>query len=199
MPAPFAYHRLVVGYHGCDRSVAEDVLLRGRALKPSVNPWDWLGKGIYFWEHGPERALEFARWKQSRNEVDEPFVIGAHVHLGRCFDLTDTFATSQLGAFHSALADLLTGEGLPLPENVPGGAGDFDLIRRNLDCAVLNFGLDRYARLDPPVTYDTVRGVFVEGDAAFPGSKIFTKTHVQVAVRNRDCILGFFRPSGYGP
>ncbi len=58
MPPPLVYQRLVIGYHGCDRTVAEDVLLRGGTLKPSANPYDWLGKGIYFWEHGPDRGLE---------------------------------------------------------------------------------------------------------------------------------------------
>ena len=33
------------------------VLLRGEPLQPSENDYDWLGRGIYFWEHGPQRAL----------------------------------------------------------------------------------------------------------------------------------------------
>jgi hypothetical protein len=197
MPTPFAYHRLVVGYHGCDRAIGEEVLVRGQPLKRSINPWDWLGEGIYFWEHGPERALEFARWKKRRGEITEPFVLGAYIHLGQCFDLTDTVATRQLGAFYTALTERLAAAGLPLPSNEKGGPADFDLVKRFLDCAVLNFGLDRLSHTDPPVRYDTVRGVFPEGGEAYPGSKILMKTHVQVAVRNPDCILGYFRPTGY--
>ena len=44
----FNYQRLTVGYHGCDRSVAEDVLMDGKHLKANENTYDWLGKGIYF-------------------------------------------------------------------------------------------------------------------------------------------------------
>jgi len=55
------YQRTVIGYHGCDESVVKDVLLRGRTLRPSENDYDWLGRGIYFWEHGPRRAYEWAQ------------------------------------------------------------------------------------------------------------------------------------------
>jgi hypothetical protein len=40
---------------------------------------------------------------------------------------------------------------------------------------------------------DTVRGVFVEGVAAYPGSGIREKTHIQIAVRNGACVKGVFR------
>jgi hypothetical protein len=191
----FAYHRLVVGYHGCDRSVAEDVLLNGGSLKASVNDWDWLGAGVYFWEHGPERAREFATWKQRRGELSEPVVIGAYLHLGRCFDLTDRVATELLGEYFGAFSAHLTALGLRAPENVRGGPGDFDLVKRFLDCAVINFAMLEESKLGEH--YDTVRGVFVEGDAAYPGAKVFSKTHVQVAVRNPSGVLGYFKPAGY--
>jgi hypothetical protein len=97
----FAYHRLVVGYHGCDRSVAEDVLLNGGSLKASAND----------------------------------------------------------------------------------------------DCAVINFAMLEESKLGEH--YDTDRGVFVEGDPAYPGAKVFSKTHVQVAVRNPSCVLGYFKPADY--
>jgi hypothetical protein len=191
----FAYHRLIVGYHGCDRSVAEDVLLNGGSLKRSSNPWDWLGAGVYFWEHGPERAREFAEWKRTRGEVREPVVVGAYIHLGRCFDLTDRIAVEQLGLYYHALTAQLESNGGTLPENAPGGPSDFDLVKRYLDCAVINLAMFEEAAhgVDP----DTVRGVFIEGGLAFPGARVFAKTHVQVAVRNPACVLGYFKPSGY--
>lgn len=55
---PFA--RLVVGYHGCTERLARELLLGETpigAWRPSSNDWDWLGYGIYFWEHAPDRAL----------------------------------------------------------------------------------------------------------------------------------------------
>ena len=51
----------VLGYHGCDSEVGERVLAGEMELKPSTNPYDWLGTGIYFWENNPGRALAWAR------------------------------------------------------------------------------------------------------------------------------------------
>ena len=53
-------HRLstafVLGYHGCDQSIA-DRLLAGGAFRKSRNDYDWLGHGIYFWEANPLRGV----------------------------------------------------------------------------------------------------------------------------------------------
>jgi hypothetical protein len=194
MSGAFTYHRTIVGYHGCDRAVGERVLLDDGMLKASDNDYDWLGRGIYFWEHGPKRAWEFAKWKHRRGEIEEPFVLGAYIHLGRCFDLTDTAATGMLSTYFDTLSQQLAGRGRSLPENRAAGRDDFDLVLRRLDCAVLNFAL---SELDlGGVRHDTVRGVFVEGSEAYPGARIFAKTHVQISVRNPSCILGYFRPAG---
>lgn len=55
----------ILGFHGCDESV-KDLLLLGKAkLKPSNNEYDWLGSGIYFWENDPDRALSYAKLLQN--------------------------------------------------------------------------------------------------------------------------------------
>ena len=38
----------VLGYHGCDAALAEEVLAGREILRPSRNDYDWLGEGIYF-------------------------------------------------------------------------------------------------------------------------------------------------------
>lgn len=62
-------------------------------------------------------------------------------------------------------------------------------MRRNLDCAVI--------RLVHEVTkdnsFDTVKGVFLEGKPIFEGSGFHDKTHVQICVRNPDSIIGVFK------
>jgi hypothetical protein len=196
--SPFAHHRLVVGYHGCDRETVERVLVRGEPLEPSDNPYDWLGTGVYFWEHGFERALEFARWKQSRGEVEIPAVLGAYIHLGRCFDLTDTWATQQLGRYHDDLVQRLNAAKRPVPANRKAGPEDFDLVLRHLDCAVINYALTSMDRrsLGGGPFFQTIRGVFVEGPPAYPGAGFHIKSHVQVAVRDPGSILGYFLPAG---
>lgn len=42
--------------------------------------------------------------------------------------------------------------------------------------------------------FDTVRGVFTEGGPAFEGAGIQLKSHIQVCIRNLNCIKGFFIP-----
>jgi hypothetical protein len=57
---PLTYQRNIIGYHGCDAIVVEKVLAGKARLNVSTNAYDWLGQGIYFWEHGPQRAYEWA-------------------------------------------------------------------------------------------------------------------------------------------
>lgn len=58
---------------------------------------------------------------------------------------------------------------------------------------VINWSLAELAKVG--MEYQTVRGVFVEGQPAYPGAGIMLKSHVQVAVRDQRCIIGFFRPN----
>ena len=51
---------LTVGFHGCDQSVVDKVVTGEDSLVASKNDYDWLGKGVYFWENNEERALEWA-------------------------------------------------------------------------------------------------------------------------------------------
>src|SRR6266404_7692711 len=92
------FARIVVGYHGCTELFARSLLLGElpvRDWRPSSNEWDWLGRGIYFWEHSPERALRWAREKY-RKPRDKPAVLGAVLQLGRCFDLLNESLTDRL-------------------------------------------------------------------------------------------------------
>lgn len=197
------HQSLVVGYHGCDRSVGEGVLMKNEHLAPKTNPWDWLGTGIYFWEGSPRRALAFAEEKKKRGwgevPIVDPYVIGAIINLGNCFDLTDIEAVRELPAHHALLLETLRATGAPIPENrSPRGDEHHDLVLRNLDCAVMNFAMDSFDRRAPAgrsCYYQTVRGVFLEGTPIYPGARIFEKTHVQIAVRDPACILGFFKPA----
>jgi hypothetical protein len=58
---------------------------------------------------------------------------------------------------------------------------------------VVDYTVSRVAEAEG-IRYQTVRGVFLEGEPAFPGSKIALKSHIQIAVRDPACILGFFSP-----
>ena len=183
------YNRIVVGYHGCDLSVATKILLDGDAFEQSTNDYDWLGKGTYFWEYGADRAYRFAEDQMPRGRIKTPAVLGALIQLGECFDLLDTRFTKDLAAFYGQWEAESRANGLALPVN-SGKTPDKKM--RRLDCAVLN----QYLKLAEEVgkKYDTVRGCFIEGDPVFETSGIHVESHIQIAVRNPACIVGVFKP-----
>ena len=180
---------LVLGYHGCDRKVGE-ALLAGEPFHTSENVWDWLGHGIYFWEANPRRGYEFAETLRNqadkRNKVKEPFVVGVAAQLGLCLDLTTSAGVDQVRIAYEGMSAVYAAQGRDLPANHP------DLLRRNLDCAVIEFiHAVRDSEQARPV--DSIRGIFVEGGPVFPTSGFYDRTHVQIAIRNPDCIKGVFR------
>ena len=175
-------------YHGCEAEVGESVLA-GEAMKPSERPYDWLGSGIYFWENDPLRALE---WARSKADVADPFIIGAVVALGKCLDLTTRESHKNLENAYESLMEASQESGLELPVNKKANPNDDDYLMRYLDRAVINH-LHKLNETEGRVSYDTVRGLFPEGDPVYPGALFRDKTHVQIAVRNPECILGVFR------
>jgi hypothetical protein len=188
----------VLGYHGCDASVAREVIDGNMPLLQSNREWDWLGPGAYFWEADPQRAAEFAEWKRSRGEIRDPTVVGAVIDLRECLDLTNRDDIELVGAAYDSFVQLNGTSGLPLPENQNAHDDPFaNLLLRYLDCAVFRH-LHQLVADTGTEEFDTVRGMFEEGDLAFPGSAIKAKTHTQIAVRNSDCIKGIFYPLAEG-
>lgn len=193
----------VLGYHGCDRSVAADAVLNGAGVLQSDRDYDWLGPGAYFWESDPRRALEWAKWKSKRGDYQHPAVIGAVIDLGNCLDLVVRENLDLLKQAHSSFLQVRQESGLPIPENRnPTGTKNKDRLLRFLDCAVLRHlhaTIDELAEHDESIRpFDTVRGMFVEGGRLYTGSGFHRKSHIQIAVRNADCIKGIFYPLDSG-
>ena len=116
------YHQpfTVIGFHSCDREVGLTVLNGQDELKPSNNPWDWLGEGIYFWEQNPGRALEYAlessQQKQfNRVPISTPFVLGANIELGNCLNLVESKSIEILRAAYEGLQKAVTEAGKIMP------------------------------------------------------------------------------------
>ncbi|PWU13946.1 MAG: hypothetical protein C5B50_18365 [Verrucomicrobia bacterium] len=194
--AKLSYQRTIIGYHGCDAKIADRVLAGTVQMKPSANAYDWLGEGIYFWEHGPRRAYEWAidQARLSGRKIQQPAVLGAKINLGVCLDLLDTANTRLLGKGFVEFRQLMQRNGIAMPKNRnAAGSRRGDRVLRFLDCAVIDFTVKDFAATEP--RYQTVRGVFVEGRPAFPGSKVALKSHIQIAVRDPACILDVFRPA----
>lgn len=188
----------VLGYHGCERRVGEAILDGKDHVTLSENVYDWLGHGAYFWENSAKRARDWADYltkhpPEPDKKITDPFVVGAIIDLGNCLDLTDAGSLEIIRVGYDEFRRTMEQAGAPLPKNEPALRGDVDLVKRHLDCAVVNFvHLLREREKNP---FDTVRGTFTEGGELYPGAKIMAKTHVQICVRNpKKSIKGYFRP-----
>ena len=186
----------VIGFHGCDASFAEQVVLGKKMLKMSAHDYDWLGHGIYFWENNLVRAQQWAEENSKRlhSTISTPGVLGAYLDLGYCLDLTDSESLEKLKVSYGALVLASQLSGLSLPKNVdPVRVQSKDRILRKLDCAVIE-ALHELNRMAGLPAFDSVRGVFWEGNELYPGAGFQEKNHIQIAVINPNCIKGFFLP-----
>ncbi len=182
----------VLAYHGCDRAVAEG-LLKDTPFQPSENDYDWLGSGVYFWETNPERALHWARHlqkirKDSTSPLADPYVVGAVIDLGYCLDLASTAGIAFVKAAYENFCANAKKNNLQIPKNQGGD----DLLARRLDCTVINY-IHTLNDLGEKPPFDTVRGVFFEGNRIYETSGFYEQTHIQICVRNLKNIKGIFR------
>ena len=186
----------VLGFHGCDEAVAEQVFAGTTDLKVSTNDYDWLGHGIYFWENNPGRAMQYARQLmahpvRSRATISKPAVIGAVIDLGVCMNLLDTDSLQLLEDSYRYLADALADSGQAMPANLTVGKAS-DLLLRKLDCAVIEW-VHLSREQQKLSAFDSVRSVFIEGEPLYPNAGFHKHNHIQLCVRNPSCIKGYFR------
>jgi len=163
--------RIVVGFHGTSIERAQSVLASGRFVR-SQNDYDWLGHGVYFWEHAPLRAWQWARQKYR----DRAAVLEAAIALGLCLDLSDVRYTHAVRLAYENLREAYIKAGKPLPANRNKA--------RLLDCLVLN-----YLTTHILPECETVRAPFLEGDPIYDGAVLCRQSHIQLVVRAHSCIL----------
>src|SRR5580698_3991122 len=113
---------LILGFHGCDRSVRDKLLINPDHYKISQKSFDWLGHGLYFWENNYDRALQ-----------------------------------AVIELLHDATLDQVRSE-----------------------IAAKGYSSHKI--------FDSTRGAFIEGGPAFEGAEIREKTHIQICIRNPNCI-----------
>ncbi|MEE9404541.1 MAG: hypothetical protein V3V20_06580 [Algisphaera sp.] len=184
----------ILGYHGCDQSLADAVFAGKKTLNVSKNDYDWIGEGIYFWEHNEQRALDFARAMQDRShpssqKIKNPAVVGAVINLGFCLNLLDSRYIEMVRGAHGSLERELKEAGLDLPKNT----GGCDLVDRKLDCAVIKM-LHEHRKEVKDQPFDSVRAAFVEGKKLYPNAGFSAQSHIQVCIRDHRQIIGYFRP-----
>ncbi len=184
---------LVFGFHGTDEKIGRE-LINGASFKQSDNPYDWLGSGIYFWENNYARAKQYAEWlqKRERSSVKNPFVVGSVIDLGNCLDLLDHKYNEFLKVAHKLLMKELDDNGQQVPKNKSLGQNDFDFKGRFLDCKVIQYACQLAE--NEQQKFDSVRAAFIEGKPLYDGSKFYSENHIQIAVRNPECIKAVFLP-----
>jgi hypothetical protein len=193
---------LIFGFHGCDESIRDRLLNQPDEIVFSKEKYDWLGHGMYFWENNYERALQWAEEKRARGTIRLPAVIGATIFLGHCCDFLDATYIRLLKKYYDLMAAAV-GEKLPQNRNLPHDQHK-DKILRELDCAVIEYMHGRILRktqsdiqtkgFSHSKIFDSTRGVFTEGGPVFAGAGILEKSHIQICIRNPNCIKGFFLP-----
>lgn len=128
--------------------------------------------------------------KNPEKQKKEPAVIGAVISLGYCLNLTDYGSSEILKNGYEILSYELSLIGQELPINKHSNG---DILLRELDCAVIE-RIHQYNKELGKRTYDSVRGIFIEGTPVYRNSGIMEKTHVQLCIVNPNCIKGYFKP-----
>jgi hypothetical protein len=198
---------LIIGFHGCDRSEAQKMVNEPNSFKISDEKYDWLGHGMYFWENNLARAWQWAKERQARKGQSgaDAAVVGAVIQLGYCCDLVDSRFTAVLKSYFQAMEKAYKEAGKPLPANQDASKDPHkNKLIRLRDCAAIEYmhaRIDERIRADVSKTgftelkkFDSTRGVFVEGGPIYDGAEIFEKSHIQICIRNSNCIKGFFFP-----
>jgi len=104
--------------------------------------------------------------------------------------------TRQLKVAYERFELLMRKQGKAIPKNRAAAHDDHDLLLRELDCALINWYMGQLDRESGTAyAYQTLRGVFQEDAAAFEGSTIREKSHIQICVRDTQCVIGYFLPT----
>lgn len=200
---------VVFGFHGCDQSVFDQVVKQGEHLSASENDYDWLGHGIYFWEGSYDRALQ---WAKDSPKIENPAVVGAVIKLGNCIDLLDPVYLKQAQAAFQILSSEFDTLDKPLPKNKLKDKNGITFLRE-LDCQVImrlhqmnnegiasDLGLlevkgkNKRSIQNHPSFFDSVRGMFPEGDPLYENAGFQDQNHIQLCIVNPNAIIGYFDP-----
>ena len=154
-------------------------------FKLSRNDYDWLGDGVYFFQDGLLRAWQWACGQHG----DDAAVVGADIRLADCMDLLDVGWNEVLSSAYGEFARRRRAIGRAVPTQ-SGGA-------HTLDREVINYAVSVLE--DSGTRISCVRSAFPEGRPVYPGSALYDRSHVQIAVRDTNtCISRIWRESS-GP
>jgi len=87
----------------------------------------------------PHRADKYGEeLKNKRQKLETPFVVGAVIHLGYCFELLESHSLQLLKNHYYSLKKTYLKVGLEMPGNNDIGTNTDKLLRK-LDCAVFEY------------------------------------------------------------
>ena len=124
----------------------------------------------------------------TKGKVIEPAVIGVILDLGNCLNLTDSRHQDVIREAYRGICDLCAAQSEQLPKNTEKS--------RKLDCAVINAAVELNTGKGYP-DFDSIRSPYFEGEPIYPNAYFMEKTHIQICVRNPECIKGYFLPSDF--
>jgi hypothetical protein len=216
------FEHKVVGYHGCNRVQAKELV--ERSFEPSRSKVGWLGTGLYFWEGDEVRAWEWARRRAPRTQHgvsskgEQPAVVRAQLLLSEpasTLDLVTDDGRAEyarfIREFEAHYPGMMTahaaGDAGATPSDTPADALWIDhwcalLERANAPVsgvrAIVLRGYHGAPRRKPWV--QLVGEAEVEGGpdgAKLAWSRVVTNVYVVIAGRRREALAG--RPARVEP
>jgi hypothetical protein len=179
---------IVRGYHGTNLKAANSILNNGFSF--STNKYDWLGKGVYFWQDAPQRAWNWAvEYTQKKYPDDKPVVLCSELDLNNCVDLLDSnpgndwyFALNNTyKLLKEKISQMTEEESKQLPPPIQQGK------LHGWDRRCIDHFIEKI--LEPQGEYiSSVRAAFSEGKPIFENSGLYDLAHVQIAIRNLEMV-----------
>lgn len=182
-------NRIVVGHHGTTSDQGTQILADG-VFRPSINKYDWLGYGSYFFEY----SFFLAKlWAAREHEDDEVCVVEADIALQHCLNLADGRGPILLRPFYGRCISIEGRESIAALKQNSAKQKTREGYR-DFDCKVINLACDYFALHGREI--HVVRGVFDEGDWIYtdpkdelPSSRLRMESHIQLAVRSPAAVL----------
>lgn len=182
--------RRFVGYHGTTLESASQIL-NGRSFRFAERDGLWLGRGVYFFEDGPEHARSWAQ-NVAAERSSQPAVIEVVIEADYIIDLSDKLYWSMIRETFEQLKsedsvrDQIGPQGIWNPverraEKFGHNYLDFDVMNRFLElyCGISN---------DQGIKFDMVRCPFIAGDQVYEKSWFFRRACIMISVLRLDAI-----------
>lgn len=111
---------IVFSFNDCERELAERIVNNpSETLHYSEHPYNWLGKGMCFWENDLDRVLE---WAKISSKVTNPAVLGTAISLDNCLDFMPSKNIDARKKLHDSYLEI----GCKIPENKNISNGNFE-------------------------------------------------------------------------